>query len=74
MTDQQIVPKSSAVVPGVVDAEAIEIRKGHTTMVKFRKQIDDDFQTVAGHIYLMSEKAQDKIASNWAEWDETRGA
>ncbi|MCJ1342919.1 hypothetical protein MMC31_001108 [Peltigera leucophlebia] len=67
-----IVPKSSAVVPGVVNAEAIEVRKSHVSMVKFKDNLDDDFQTVAGHIDLMVEKAQDKVVSNWAQWDEVK--
>lgn len=60
-------------MPGAVDAEAIEIRKSHITMVKFQSESDDDFQTVVGHIDLMSEKAQEKVASNWAHWDEIKG-
>ena len=56
-----------------MDAEAIEIRKSHINMVKFQSESDDDFQTVVGHIDLMSEKAQEKVASNWAHWDEIKG-
>lgn len=61
-------------VPGVVDAEAIEIRKAHITMVQFGKRSDDFFQTVVGHLDLMSEKASEKVAGNWTHWDEIRGA
>ena len=60
-------------MPGVVEAEAIEIRKSHVSMVKFQSELDDDFQTVAGHIGLMIEKAQDKVVGNWAHWDEAKG-
>lgn len=60
-------------VPGAVDAEALEIRKNHISMVKFENESDDDFQTVAGHIGLMIEKAQEKVDSNWAHWDEIKG-
>jgi hypothetical protein len=56
-----------------VDAEAIEIRKDHINMVKFQNESDNDFQTVVGHIALMIEKAQEKVASNWAHWDEIKG-
>lgn len=70
----QIVPKSSAVVPGTLDAEAIEIRKSHIAMVKFQKCSEDDFQTVVGHLGLMTEKAREKITSNWLHWDEIKSA
>lgn len=60
-------------VPGAVDAEAIEIRKNHVTMVMFQNESDDDFQAVAGHIGLMTEKAKDKVVSNWAHWNEIKG-
>lgn len=73
LTFWQIVPKASAVVPGVLDAEAIEIRKSHVAMVKFQKASEDDFQTVVGHIDLMCEKAEEKITGNWAHWDEIKG-
>lgn len=42
-------------------------------MVKFQNELDDDFQTVAGHIDLMIEKAQDKVVRNWAHWDGVKG-
>lgn len=53
-------------MPGVTDAEAIEIRKIHVSMVKFPNESDNGFQTVAAQIDLMIEKAQDKVDSNWS--------
>lgn len=28
---------------------------------------------VAGHLGLMTEKAKDKVVSNWAHWNEIKG-
>ncbi|KAI9761617.1 MAG: hypothetical protein M1840_001757 [Geoglossum simile] len=68
-----IVPKSSAVVPGMINAEAVEIKKSHIAMVKFQNALEDDFQTVVGHMHLMCEKVEEKIIENWARWDEIKG-
>ncbi|KAF2495908.1 hypothetical protein BU16DRAFT_459726, partial [Lophium mytilinum] len=69
LTCVQMVPKVSAVVPGMRDAESVEIRKNHITLVKFGNRADDDFQTVAGHISIMCESAQEKVAQNWEDWE-----
>lgn len=68
-----MVLRASAVVPGMRDAEAVEIRKDHTSLVKFRNSWDNDFQTVVGHLSLMCESAQDKVARNWEHWEEIKG-
>ena len=60
-----IVPKSSAVVSGAVDAEAIAITDNHINMVKFPSETDEGFETVAGHLILMVEKACAKVSRNW---------
>lgn len=60
-------------MPGVTDAEAIEIRKNHVSVVKFPNESDNDFPTVAAQIDLMIEKAQDKVDSNWSYWEEIKG-
>ena len=60
-----IVPKSSAVVLGAVDAEAIAINDNHINMVKFPSETDEGFETVAGHLILMVEKACVKVSRNW---------
>lgn len=59
-----IVPKSSAVVPGHVDAEPIAIRDNHINMVKFASQ-SHEFKRVAGHLKLMVEKAPTEVQKNW---------
>jgi hypothetical protein len=68
-----MVPKASAVVPGMRDAESVEIRKDHTTLVKFRNSSDDDFQTVIGHLSLMCENAEEKVAQSWKHREEIKG-
>ena len=73
LTCMQMVSKASAVVPGMRDAESVEIRKDHTTLVKFRSSSDDDFQTVIGHLSLMHEQEVEKVAQNWEHWEEIKG-
>jgi hypothetical protein len=59
-----IVPKSSAVIPGQVDAEPIAIMDHHINMVKFATQ-SNEFRKVAGHLKLMVDKAPTKVQKNW---------
>jgi hypothetical protein len=59
-----VVPKSSAVVPGQVDAESIAIMDHHVDMVKFATQ-SNEFKRVAGHLKLMVEEAPTKVQKNW---------
>jgi molybdenum cofactor biosynthesis enzyme MoaA len=54
LTKIQIVPKSSAVVPGTRNTEAVGLNKTHIDMVKFDSAEDDDFSTVALLIQGMS--------------------
>jgi hypothetical protein len=73
LTFLQIVSKSLAVIPGMLDAEPVEIRKDHTNLVKFQNDSDDDFQTIVGHLSIMCENAQEKVARNWERWEEIEG-
>ena len=60
-----IVPRSSAVVPGTMDAEAISINKNHVNMSKFSSAEDGDFNTISNHLSIMAKAAPRKIAENW---------
>jgi hypothetical protein len=60
-----VVPKSSAVVPGQVDAEPIAIMDDHINMVKFSSPKNEGFKRVSGHLMLMAEKASTKVQENW---------
>jgi len=73
LTHVQVVSKASAVVPGMRDAESVEIRKDHTNLVKFQNSSDGDFQTIVGHLSLMCESAQEKVVQNWEHWEEIKG-
>jgi hypothetical protein len=59
-----VVPKSSAVVPGQVDAEPIAIMDHYIKMVKFATQ-SNEFKKIANHLKLMVEKAPAKVQRNW---------
>jgi len=61
-----IVPRSSAVVPGHVDAEAIAIMADHTKMVKFGSENASEYRKVAGHLKIMADKAPAKVRENWS--------
>jgi len=61
-----IVPKSSAVVPGQVDAEPIAIMDNHIDMVKFSSKSNSEFRRVAAHLKLMAEIAPTKVQQNWS--------
>jgi hypothetical protein len=61
----QLVPKSSAVVPGTVNVEAVAINKDHVGMAKFPSSNDEDFQTICGHLGNMVSMAPQKIAEKW---------
>ncbi|KAF8529510.1 hypothetical protein BU17DRAFT_60307 [Hysterangium stoloniferum] len=53
LTWSQIVPKSSAVVPGARNAEAIGLSKNHMDMVKFSTVEEDGFDVVVSLLQCM---------------------
>ena len=65
-----MVPKSSAVVPGVLDAESIAIMANHLEMTKYRSKIDMGYKKVSGHLQLIIREANTKVQLNWGkeEW------
>lgn len=63
----QVVPKSSAVVPGAADAEPIAIHADHINMAKFASKEDSGYRTVSGHLRIMAESADKAITLRWAE-------
>ena len=60
-------PRTSAVVPGAADVEPIVIHADHINMVKFSSKDDDGYKTVSGHLQIMSQSANNVIASRWKE-------
>lgn len=60
--DTQLVPRTSAVVPGMVNAEAIGLDKDHVDMCKFSSWDDGDFNIIYGHLQQMIKKAPAEIA------------
>jgi hypothetical protein len=69
----QIVPKSSAVVPGTKDADAFAIHKDHVNMVKFASVEDGDFQTVSTVLVLLAQSAPNKIIEKWKQHQRIEG-
>ena len=62
---QQIVPKSSAVVPGAADAEPIKISADHISMVKFHSEYDTGYKAIISRLKDWSIEAGTKINENW---------
>lgn len=61
----QVVPRASAVVPGMVDAEPIVIHADHINMVKFALKEDNGYRTVSGHLRIMAQNAGEVISARW---------
>ncbi|KAF8496289.1 hypothetical protein BU17DRAFT_59450, partial [Hysterangium stoloniferum] len=55
-TFEIIVPKLSAVVPGIVDVPSIGMYKSHSGMAKFQSMDDDDFKTILLIVKTWSKK------------------
>jgi hypothetical protein len=64
---RQVVPRTSAVVPGVADAESIVIHADHIRMVKFESEANSGYKTVSGHLRVMAQSASGVIHSRWEE-------
>ncbi|KAH0541264.1 hypothetical protein FGG08_004269 [Glutinoglossum americanum] len=62
-----VVPKSSAVIPGAVDAEQIAIMADHINMAKYPSAEDSEFRKVSGHLLLMANGCTSKIEMNWRD-------
>ncbi|KAF8500084.1 hypothetical protein BU17DRAFT_59082 [Hysterangium stoloniferum] len=57
-TSSFIVAKSSAIVPGARDAEAIALNKKHMDMIKYSSAEDDDFNVVVSLLQHIFEHAE----------------
>lgn len=42
-------------------------------MVKYSSSSDDGFKKVSTNIFLMAKDAPEKVASNWVNWERTKG-
>ena len=60
-----VVPISSAVVPGAVDAEPIAINANHRDMVRFTGREDGGYKKVQGHLRIMIKSAVKNAEENW---------
>ena len=65
-----MVPKSSAVVPGVLDVESIAIMANHLEMTKYPSESDMGYKKLSGHLQLIIQEATTKIQLSWdkEEW------
>jgi hypothetical protein len=57
----QVVPKASAVVPNMADAELIVIYTDYINMVKIAAKKDNRYRTVSGYIRIIAQSAGEVI-------------
>jgi hypothetical protein len=58
-------------VPGAADGEPIAIHADHINMVKFESKLDSGYQTVSGHLRLITARADNSIGGRWDSEDRT---
>ena len=61
----KVVPKSSAVVPGALDAESIAILADHINMTKYSSEDDGGYKKVSGNLFLIVRESRTKVQNNW---------
>ena len=59
-------------VPGVADAEAIQLNKSHASLVKFDSADDDDYAMVSGQLQVMTHRAIANIKQRWRDQHKQR--
>ncbi|KAI9868915.1 MAG: hypothetical protein M1813_002737 [Trichoglossum hirsutum] len=69
-----IVPKYSAVVPEMPNAEEIPIEADHRHMVKYKSLDDENFCRVASRLVTMTKSARTKTARKWESWQRVKSA
>ncbi|KAL2126120.1 hypothetical protein VTI74DRAFT_1646 [Chaetomium olivicolor] len=62
---KQVVPRASAVVPGLEDAEPIVIHADHTNMVRSTSRGDSGYNTISEHFQIMARAAPEEIRRRW---------
>ncbi|KAF2153440.1 hypothetical protein K461DRAFT_140501 [Myriangium duriaei CBS 260.36] len=60
-----VVPRASAIVPGMADGESIVIPADHIHMVKFASKSDTGYRKISGHARLIAERAVVEIENRW---------
>lgn len=67
---KQIVPRSSAVIPGALDSRQIQINEDHINMCKFGSREDNGYVRVSDAIREMVGDAPSKVNKKW--WKEDK--
>ena len=65
--------KSSAVLPGMMDAEVFGLPADHRELVRYESQDDHSYQVVSGHLTESALSARDFVANAWEVYDDTKG-
>ncbi|KAF8511483.1 P-loop containing nucleoside triphosphate hydrolase protein [Hysterangium stoloniferum] len=68
-----IVPKTSAIVPGIVNVESIGMHKAHIGMAKFQSIDDNDFKSISLIVQDMIRKAPSAVQTRWTKFDQQSG-
>jgi hypothetical protein len=69
----QIVPKTSAVLPGTKNAESVGIQGDHRNMVRFTSRKSDPYQAVVELLKWSSHDALSFVKDSWRAFDESKG-
>jgi len=69
LTCQKVVPKSSAIIPGMKNDQAIPLDKDHVGLVRYSSADDPDFKAVCRGLILEIRKGTRFINDRWANWN-----
>lgn len=61
----KVVPRASAVIPGLQNAEQIALNRDHISMVKFETETDDAYMKVVRHVTKMVKDAPRAVDAAW---------
>lgn len=65
-SNPKVVPRFSAVIPGMINVERIVIHADHREMVRYASKSNDGYRAVSTRILRMTEKASE-LDPQWAE-------
>jgi hypothetical protein len=66
---RQVVPKYSAIIPGMKNDQAMALDKDHLSLVRYSSAEDPGFKAVSRGIILEIRKGTKVVNERWANWD-----
>lgn len=65
--------KTSAVLPGIMDAEIFGLPADHRQLVRYESRDSHAYEVVSGHLAQSILSATEFVANAWAVYDDMRG-